>query len=566
MLIVMTVLISCHVLNGQSQSETDALVRVLGVMSIEDADPDEVDRLMEIIRHPISLDRTGLTRLEHSGLLTPYQLASVKDYIYRHGDLLSIVELSAVDGFSRQSAEILRPFLTFGRLAGTVRAKQFRWKSDMKTALKGKAGENPEWNYGVRGRLEYGSKYELVASLSKAYDRPEAYPSAYAAVFSVSHKFGKLLIGDFNARFGQGLCLWNTTVFSTPTVPSAFMRRASGLSASYSYTGTNAMTGVAGELSLNKWKFSGLIALPGVKAGFPEGFSLMPAVNVAKRFRFGQLSATHLVRFSDASSSNFRIPQMRTALDASLCFHGVNIFTETSYEWVSALWGFVAGVETNVGDNFAFASLVRYMPESNEHGVAFSGEYRNGRHQCVWSTDLLYDPRRKSMEDRRVQLKTQCRWRFHVIDRFYIDIRASERLRTWGNVSRTDFRTDVCYDGHGWMAAMRFNLLLCEAAGFLGYAEAGYCPDIRLKIYLRQGFFRIDDWDDRIYVYERDAPGSYNVPAFYGRGVWTSLYMTSKFSRWGKVCLRASYTGYPFMTVKQKPGKAELKLQFSISL
>ena len=83
----------------------------------------------------------------------------------------------------------------------------------------------------------------------------------------------------------------------------------------------------------------------------------------------------------------------------------------------------------------------------------------------------------------------------------------------------------------------------------------------RLSIWLRHGLFRIDDWDDRIYAYERSAPGSFKVPAYYGRGMWTALTLSSKLSRWCKLYLRASATAYPFMQMeKRKPGKAELEL------
>ena len=44
-----------------------------------------------------------------------------------------------------------------------------------------------------------------------------------------------------------------------------------------------------------------------------------------------------------------------------------------------------------------------------------------------------------------------------------------------------------------------------------------------------------DNWNDRIYCYERDAPGSFNIPAYYGRGWAASLV--------GRLKLRADYRG-----------------------
>ena len=105
----------------------------------------------------------------------------------------------------------------------------------------------------------------------------------------------------------------------------------------------------------------------------------------------------------------------------------------------------------------------------------------------------------------------------------------------------------------------RFNVLQCDGISWLTYLEGG-AKTGKFSAYLRQGFFVADDWDDRIYAYERDVPGAYNVPAFYGRGMWTSLMASWRPSEWCRLYLRAAMTTYPFMEEK-KPGKAELRFQ-----
>lgn len=108
---------------------------------------------------------------------------------------------------------------------------------------------------------------------------------------------------------------------------------------------------------------------------------------------------------------------------------------------------------------------------------------------------------------------------------------------------------------------MRLNALRCVGTGFVGYLEEGRKTD-NMSIYLRQGLFFVDDWEDRIYVYERDAPGSFNVPAMYGRGWFASAVASMRINHSLRLYARASYTSYHFMMhEKRKPGKAELKLQ-----
>ena len=74
-----------------------------------------------------------------------------------------------------------------------------------------------------------------------------------------------------------------------------------------------------------------------------------------------------------------------------------------------------------------------------------------------------------------------------------------------------------------WALSGRYDAVWFRGFAWNWYAEAGFRTDA-LKVWLRGGIFKVDDWDDRIYVYERDAPGSFTVPARYGRGWDASFY------------------------------------------
>ena len=75
----------------------------------------------------------------------------------------------------------------------------------------------------------------------------------------------------------------------------------------------------------------------------------------------------------------------------------------------------------------------------------------------------------------------------------------------------------------------------------------------------------MDKWPDRIYVYERDAPGNFNVPAYYGKGWSLSFAGSLRPSRRHAFYLRLSYIGYPWMD-SPKPSRTEVKLQYQLSL
>ena len=54
--------------------------------------------------------------------------------------------------------------------------------------------------------------------------------------------------------------------------------------------------------------------------------------------------------------------------------------------------------------------------------------------------------------------------------------------------------------------------------GFLTYVEGGRKNESS-ALYLRVTGFSIPVWDARIYCYERDAPGTFSVPSYNGRGI-----------------------------------------------
>ena len=550
-IVIMAVLAtSAFFLKAQTPAEQEQILRMLGAMNLEEADGQDVETLMDLLRHPVKINYDDRRKLQSSGLFTEFQIASLEDYRSRHGYVLSLTELSSVDGFTKQLVQRLSPFIS---LEGSIRAsdagrRKLDGEINARAAVKISEDKQTAFTPALRARLEYGDALGLTVAKSS---------STYSAGFAWAHRRGSILIGDFNARFAQGLCMWNTVTFNNLSTPSSFMRRPSGISQSYSFTGNYAMSGVAADLTAGKWKISCLVNLPNIKKIRSAPFVLAPGVNITRYFRFGHIGLTHLNSVSDPFSKDFRLPEMKTSADFSLCIKGVNLFGETMYDWVASTVDCIAGTETTLWEKFTVAWLVRRLSKK-EHGVALSGEVKHGSHHLVFSSDFLYRPDKDKLpEGHPFQVKGQLKWRYDIVKNLYMEIRLAERYRTWGLPFRTDVRVDVHADIGSWAVSARFNALKCDGTGLLGYAEGSYSWNSRSKVYLRAGLFRIDDWDDRIYVYERDAPGSFNVPAYYGRGGWVAAYTTWRFAQWGSICFRGAY---------KKPGKAELKLQLTLHL
>ena len=546
---------------AQEDGGMEAIMKMAGAVSAEEMDSYEAERLFDFLEHPLKINMVSSSRLSSSGLFTRYQVASLIDYRARHGNVMSLAELAAVDGFGEDYVTRLAPFVSLESMSVGLMKEQVRNDLAIRGAFKDNDGN--DWNAGLKYRFD-ARGFSLSLAANRSYGGHGAMPSDYSgtAGYDFRRIRGKALVGDFNARFGQGLALWNGAFMTALSTPSAFMKKPSGISHSWSYTGGAALSGAAAEIGVEGFTFSAVLAAPGVKdaARRPDKVRLMPAANIGWQCRHGQISVTHVAEISGFRADDdarTRIPVMKTSADAAFCVRGVNVYGEAAYDWVDGNVDVLAGTDFRTGEKVRLAVLGRYFP-GELYGTAFSGACKTG----TFSVDAIYYPVPKEASVRHsIQVKSQIDWKWTFGRSFSIRMRASERFRTWGNRFRSELRGDFSYTSAPFVANIRLNALHCEKIALAGYLEEGFKAD-RFSIYARQAIFKADDWDDRIYVYERDAPGSFNVPALYGRGWSASLVVSAKIASFLRLYARASYTGYHFMPAeKRKPGKAELKLQ-----
>jgi len=70
-----------------------------------------------------------------------------------------------------------------------------------------------------------------------------------------------------------------------------------------------------------------------------------------------------------------------------------------------------------------------------------------------------------------------------------------------------------------------------------------------LSVTLRYALFQTDSYDARIYAYENDVPGSYSIPAYYGRGSRFYMMLDYNLTKKIEIWLRYSETYYDNVTV-----------------
>ena len=84
---------------------------------LEDSDIDLTtyfDDLYFFFDHPINLNQTNFDELKRLHLLTDVQIQYLLSYIDKYGQVLTVYELSAVDGFDKEKVDILLTFVQVG--------------------------------------------------------------------------------------------------------------------------------------------------------------------------------------------------------------------------------------------------------------------------------------------------------------------------------------------------------------------------------------------------------------------------------------------------------------------
>ena len=527
---------------GPAWAQEDILPAVMaltGETQAEGLDASLVERFAFYRSHPLQVNELSRSRLLSSGLLSRYQVATLLDWREHDGDILSLEELSLVDGFGTARAEALAPFLSFA-------SERAPGSTDQRASLDGEVTLRSAWRSGMAnggGRLFLArpDRWEAGGAVQAEYRADNRVDLTGSSFFLARYgRRYRLILGHFNARFGQGLALWSGFSLSGVASPAAAIRRPSGLSVSRSYAGTG-YRGAAVDWEAGRWTFSAFAALQGPAGG-----------NVAWYGRYGQLSATAFRR-SDGTA--------RIAADGRFCLRGTDLFAEVANDLPSGETAFVGGVSVPARSGARWALLVRHYPTgyhsrdagavrsstkvADEEGIAlaFSNSSLSAGLDAAWHPSKG-EGQVKLVSAGTLRTHGPWTWRYRLV----------ERYRCAAPRNRSDLRFDLSWQRGGWLLTGRMEAVRSRKVGLLTYGEAGW-KGTRGQVWLRGTAFRIDDWEDRIYAYERNAPGYFSVPSYYGRGCEAAVYAGWKGRRWS-AWLQAS-----LLRRKEKPGRTGLKVQ-----
>ena len=535
--ILFLLILPIHALCQEGPWQTYALFGSTDYLSEDDALL--LERLLE---RPLRLNAANAGELSESGLFTPYQVASLLDYRSLHGPVLSVTELSLLDGFGEYFAKALAPYLEFS-LPGATPSKRPGINLYGRYALK---NGSSSW----KGKLSLNAGHFTSELSARALysDKVPWPPSGRAGYLSYTTGPWKIIIGDYNLRLGQGLCFWSGLVFSGATSPLSLYKRGTALSGAAS-PGNTSHRGAAVSYKQGNCIITGFYSSGGLYGA-----------NATYLLPMGQIGLTGYAS-GDAGA---------VSADARFCLGGTDLFTELCLEPRSK--GF-AGI---VGAVFPLWERGRLGFEGRCYTPSFSATHSGGLSAWSKNSDEIaltasYGAGEMSffidvagrMSRKRRQVKAGYADCYAISRVLKLNLLAKYRYRDYEKYrSHIELRPELCYADGSWKLNLRGDAVFCKALGLLSYLEGAL--EKTGTIWLRGTFFRTDAWEDRIYTYERDAPGGFLVPAWYGRGWAASAYIKRKLAtRHGwelSAYLRCSYIGYWH---RAKPSVKELRFTFS---
>lgn len=265
------------------------------------------DDLNFYLNEPLNLNTATIEDLEKFQILNDFQIKSLLDYIHKNGKMLSIYELQLVYGFSEQDIANILPFITVKDISSN---EPFNLKNAMKygnnqfflrsqKVLEEQVGyssisdsaflANPNSrylgnSYKIYAKYKYSYKNKISAGFTAEKDPGEEF-------FSGSNKSGfdyysahlqindigivkTLSLGDFQAKFGQGLVLGSNMGGGKNSNVLNNRKKDQGLK-KYSSTNENVfMRGVGTTIALKNLEISVLYSQKNIDANIIDSSNI----------------------------------------------------------------------------------------------------------------------------------------------------------------------------------------------------------------------------------------------------------------------------------------------------
>ena len=566
--------------------------------------PEEtVDYLISLIERPVNLNSVTQDDLERMYILSPFRIDAILSYREEFGPFFTYSEVELIPGFDKEIAERLSPFFKVEEVGNVHFSDIIRPRRLVKgrsqfllrgaTALETKEGylpiskedydKKPDSRYlGSRYHLYGQYKYELDRNLTLVTtfekDAGEVGLDFFSWSFAVSNigNLKRAVAGSYTARFGQGVVLWNGFNIDSSVEPFDLSKREQGIAAYSSVDENMAFKGAAGSFELGALSFTIMLSSRQIDARIVEdGYTSLlktglhnTVTTVDRRQSLGFDMAAINVSYSGRSlkvgvtASGDRRSQLYAGRDlllreraAKFGKNNANIgldwryikgrfltFGEGAVD-IAASKALVAGFLWR-GDAFEFSSSTKYYDESYITNLSSVTSVR-GDGSVSAKTSLKIT----AIRNLNLYLNTDIGKnykRFSFRGGFSFANGSLAELRFASGNGRNSIRGDLKLNQKGLFSLYtRGDLTLSGGkTGWQLHQEFLFNLSSKLNIAARVARFEAEDWNNRIYSYERDILYMFRMTTLYGKG-WRG-YLNLRYELWQgfDLWLKASATLY----------------------
>jgi len=263
----------------------------------------DLSNLIEIYtylkKHPLNLNYAKKEEMMELQLLSEIQINHLIHHREQNGYLMTIYELQSIEGFDVQIIKKILPYvyvsnyfnssfysvnemLKYGKHEYVMRLQRIIEKQSgyMKPDSLTKATKPNSYYLGDPNRIFARYHFQYNNSVSVAFsgekDAGEEFFKGtqkkgfdfYSGHIGIKNiKFVKtLVIGDYQATFGQGLTLWQGFAFGKSSSIMSIKRYGSGIKAYQSFDENRFFRGIAGTLNFKKIELTGLVSYKKIDA------------------------------------------------------------------------------------------------------------------------------------------------------------------------------------------------------------------------------------------------------------------------------------------------------------
>ncbi len=314
----------------------------------ETAEYSQIYSLFEyLLENPVNLKTASVNDLLKIPFLTYPVAKKITEYLKNHPGVNSVSFLDSLDWLDKETAENIKPFLSFGRTLPETGRKPNRkaglqFRSRIQTDFQQRKGftENKFAGTGIKNynrlKINYGNKYRFTFLTEKDAGE-KSYTDFTSANLTINGNglFNKIVLGDYLIEFGQGLALWSPYAFSKSSVAvKTVTKRPRGLISYTSSDENRFFRGAGASINLEPLNFILFYSQNKLDASLNDDSSSVSSINVSGYHRTNsEISKKDILNEKNfglmillSPFTNFKIGYLFSHSEFSLPFYNNSIY------------------------------------------------------------------------------------------------------------------------------------------------------------------------------------------------------------------------------------------------